>query len=598
MKFSPMPFLDNLPIRWKAIIVGIFLPLTLVIGIMVAGYKGIKNDAIKAYVDRAKALCLTAEAIRQGMEDKWEAGLFTVDQLKQWAQRGRMDMVMEAVPVVASWKAVQKKEEEAGYTLRTPKIQARNPKNEPDQVEIEVLKELEKEGISEKWVLDRGKNVIRYFRAVVLSKNCLYCHGNPETSKEIWGNDKGLDITGSKMEGWKEGEIHGAFEVIQSLAPVDAHVRSFIINRGIVVAIAFIIMAILFYILVSRYIAKPTTTASQYLKIVGKGNLSHPIPEDLKNKRDEMGEIAKAIESLVTDLKGSITEVIKGTEALNKASEELKDLSEELKNTSSETSERTQSVATAAEEVTASVSTLVSNMDRVTENLRMVAQSTEEMTYTITEIASSTEKARKISEEAMLHGERISMIVKELGQSAQEIGKVVDTITTISNQTNLLALNATIEAARAGAAGKGFQVVASEIKELAQQTGEATEDIKRKVLATQDTTRKAVEDIEKIILVIKEVGELVATIAAAIEEQSVVMKDIAHNISKATEEVNDSNNRVKDVLEAVENVSYDIGKIRLIGEDLKNRSEELFDNAKELSELSIRLRQLMDSFKI
>ncbi|MCX7823683.1 MAG: methyl-accepting chemotaxis protein [Syntrophobacterales bacterium] len=598
MKFNPLLFLNSLSIRWKVVLVGILLPLALVSGIMITGYKGAKEDAIRAYVDRARALCLTAEAIRDGMEDKWEAGLFTVDQLKSWTQEGKIDKVMEAVPVVSSWKAVQKRQDEAGYTLRTPKLQARNPKNEPDPVEMEVLKELERGEVLEKWVLDREKNTVRYFRAVVLSKNCLYCHGDPKTSKEIWGNDRGVDITGGRMEGWKEGEVHGAFEVIQSLAPVNAYLRSYVVKRGIAGAIAFMIMAVLFIVLINRYVTKPISIASSYLKVLGKGDFSSPIPEELRHKRDEMGEIAKAIEVLTADLRGSISEVTRGTEALNRASNKLKDLSEELKNTSAETSERTQSVAAAAEEVSASVVMLVSNMDRVTENLRVVAQSTEEMTYTITEIASSTEKARRISEDAMLHGEKVSAIVRELGQSAQEIGKVVDAITSISNQTNLLALNATIEAARAGAAGKGFQVVASEIKELAQQTGEATEDIKMKVLATQDTTRKAVEDIEKIISVIKEVGELVSTIAAAIEEQSVVMKDIAQNIGRATEEVDDSNRKVKDVSGALESVASDIGKIRMIGDSLKGRSEELFENAKELSKLGMRLKALMASFKV
>lgn len=598
MNFKTMRSLDKLPIRWKIVGVGILLPLLLVLGIMITGYQGIKEDAIKSYVDRARALCLSAEAIREGMEDKWEAGLFTVEQLKAWAQQGKMDKVMEAVPVVSSWKAVQKRQDEAGYTFRTPKIQARNPKNEPDTVEMEVLKDMEKEGIVEKWVLDSEKNSVRYFRAVVLSKNCLLCHGDPRRSKELWGNENGLDITGARMEGWKEGEVHGAFEVIQSLAPVDAHLRAFMTKRGIAGLVAFLIMAVLFSFVANRYVARPILFASEYIKVVGKGDLSQPVPQELKSKEDEMGQIARAIEGLVSDLRSSIGEIRNGTQALGKASDHLKNLSGELTKTSLETSQRTQSVANATGQVSASVTLVVSNMGRVTDNLRSVSQSTEEMTYTITEIASSTEKARRISEEAMVQGEKVSHIVKELGYSAQEIGKVVETITSISSQTNLLALNATIEAARAGAAGKGFQVVASEIKELAQQTSEATEDIKRKVMTAQDTTQKAVEDIERIISVIKEVGELVSTIAAAIEEQSVVMKDIAQNISNATEEVEDANRKVKEVSDSIEQVTSDMETVRSIGDQLKVKSEALFDEAKQLFDLGIKLRSLVDTFKI
>lgn len=591
-------FINSLSIKAKVVLVGILLPMILVFMIMLTGYRAIREDSIKSYVDRARALCLTAEAIREGMEDKWEAGLFSTDQLKAWAQAGAMDKVFEAVPVVSSWKSVQKKQKEAGYTFKTPKFQARNPKNEPDPIEAEVLKELEKEGASEKWVLDKENNSLRYFRAVTLSKNCLNCHGDPKKSKEIWGNDKGLDVTGARMEGWKEGEVHGAFEVVQSLEPLKAYLAKFMAQRGIGGALAFVIMAVLFSMLVNRYVAKPINIASSFLQEVSKGDFSKEIPEELKKKQDEMGNIAKALKVLIGDLRSSLKEVKEVTDTLSMSSDLLNELSEKLRDTSSETSQRTESVAAATAQVSGTISMVVGNMGRVTENLRTVAQSTEEMTYTITEIASSTEKARRISEEAMLQGERISEVVRELGHSAQEIGKVVETITTISGQTNLLALNATIEAARAGAAGKGFQVVASEIKELAQQTSEATEDIKKKVEAAQETTNKAVTDIEKIISVIKEVGELVSTIAAAIEEQSVVMRDIAQSIGNASSEVEDSNRKIGDVSNAIEDVASDLSRVKIIGEELKDKAQELFSNSQELRGLGFKLKSLISNFKI
>ena len=134
--------------------------------------------------------------------------------------------------------------------------------------------------------------------------------------------------------------------------------------------------------------------------------------------------------------------------------------------------------------------------------------------------------------------------MQQLGQAAQQISKVTETITDISSQTNLLALNATIEAARAGSSGKGFAVVANEVKELARQTSAATEDIKRTIAGVQGFTGTAIADIDKIAGVISEVGQIVSSIAASVEEQTAVTRDVASNIAQASAGVKSVNDRV------------------------------------------------------
>ena len=172
------------------------------------------------------------------------------------------------------------------------------------------------------------------------------------------------------------------------------------------------------------------------------------------------------------------------------------------------------------------------------------------MTATIGEIAGNSEKARRITEEATRQAARISEQMNQLGAAAQLIGKVTETITEISSQTNLLALNATIEAARAGSAGKGFAVVANEIKELAQQTAAATEDIKGRIAGVQSSTAGGIAEIGKVSQVIHDVSDIVASIAAAIEEQATVTKDIARNIAEASTGVRDANKRVSETSQA------------------------------------------------
>ena len=120
-----------------------------------------------------------------------------------------------------------------------------------------------------------------------------------------------------------------------------------------------------------------------------------------------------------------------------------------------------------------------------------------------------------------------------LGTSSQQIGEVVRVITTIAEQTNLLALNATIEAARAGEAGKGFAVVASEVKELAVETARATESIGRLVQTIQSDTAGAVGAIEHISGVIASINDYQMTIASAVEEQTATTAEMGRYVGDA-----------------------------------------------------------------
>jgi hypothetical protein len=186
-------------------------------------------------------------------------------------------------------------------------------------------------------------------------------------------------------------------------------------------------------------------------------------------------------------------------------------------------------------------------LQQATTNLASVASATEQMSATISDISINSEKARSISNEAATQMQAISLIIKDLGTIVQAVGSVTDTISGISAQTNLLALNATIEAARAGASGKGFAVVASEIKTLSQQTALATNDIKLKIEGIQNSTGNAIREIDQITGVVNEVGNLVGSIASAIEEQATATRDVASNITLASSGVTKVNEQVKEI---------------------------------------------------
>src|SRR5262249_48080052 len=125
----------------------------------------------------------------------------------------------------------------------------------------------------------------------------------------------------------------------------------------------------------------------------------------------------------------------------------------------------------------------------------------------------------------------------ELGEASEKINEIIRTITRVADQTNLLALNATIEAARAGEAGRGFSVVASEVKELSQQTKGAAEHINRTIAQAQALSRAAIEAIADIAAVVDRVRDQQHAIAAAVSRQTASMTEISVNIARAADQV-------------------------------------------------------------
>ncbi len=243
------------------------------------------------------------------------------------------------------------------------------------------------------------------------------------------------------------------------------------------------------------------------------------------NKRREMKDMADAFEASV----GGVVETV------STSSTQMQTSSKTMSSSAEQTRSQARAMAQSAEDAST--------------NVQSVAHATEELSGSIREISAQVSQSTGIASEAVGEADRANELVQGLSQEASKVGEIVDLITDIAEQTNLLALNATIEAARAGEAGKGFAVVASEVKNLANQTARATEEISQQIGNIQGATADSVRAIEGISKTIGRMNEISSTISAAVEEQSAVAQEIVRNVDQAssgTQEVSSSISTVRD----------------------------------------------------
>jgi len=313
---------------------------------------------------------------------------------------------------------------------------------------------------------------------------------------------------------------------------------------------------------------------------------------------DEIGAMGRTLGRTVHGLRSTLGEVNRSERQVSESSRQLTAMLGDMDLETQQASAKASTVAAAAEEMSVSAVSVAEAMEHASASLDSISESTAQMTTTIAEIAGNSDKARAITGEATRQADRMGGVIQELGQRAQEVGKVTETIKAISSQTNLLALNATIEAARAGSAGKGFSVVAEEIKALAQQTATATEDIKARIEAIQSSTAGAVGDLHRIGGVIREVDDIVTRIASAIEEQAMVTRDIAQNLALASTGVRDGNQQVAQSSVVAQTIARDIAEVDTAARSMNASTRRSRTSTEELSAMADRLATVLAEFKL
>lgn len=354
------------------------------------------------------------------------------------------------------------------------------------------------------------------------------------------------------------------------------------------VLIACVVIGIAALILAGK-IVSPIQDAVKMSHAIADGDLSSRLSE---SRRDELGDMARSLNSAMTKLGGSIGRISQSATTLTGASKTMTSEAAALSGDVSSSRNRSRHVAQSAQELNGNIRGMSSNTEQMSASMRTVAASVEQMTQTIAEIASNAERSASVAKQASQLATISNNQIADLGLAADEIGKVIEVIQDIAEQTNLLALNATIEAARAGEAGKGFAVVATEVKELAKQTGAATDDIRRRIEGIQESTGKAVASIREISEVVEKVNMVASTIASAVEEQSVTTREMARHIAETAQSAEGVNRAVsstsqatQDITSGIAEVDEVIGRTATAATDSQRQGTELLRMAEDMLSL-------------
>jgi methyl-accepting chemotaxis protein len=348
--------------------------------------------------------------------------------------------------------------------------------------------------------------------------------------------------------------------------------------------------------LIGRAISRPLTAMTRAMGKLADGDFDVVLPG--LARKDEVGDMGRAVgtfkvkaaEKAENEARDKAAEVERRAAQRKAEMHQLADSFQQavggIVNTVSSASsqlEAAASVLTRTAETTQQLSgNVAAASGQASSNVQAVASAAEEMTSSVQEIGQRVQESARIAAEAVRQAEETDTRINQLSQAAGRIGDVVKLITAIAEQTNLLALNATIEAARAGEAGRGFAVVASEVKQLASQTAKATDEIGTQIASMQIATQESVTAIKGIGGTITRISEIASAIAAAVEEQGAATQEIARNAGEAAA--------------GTTQVAANIGEVNRGAGETGSASAQVLSSAQSLSHESGHLRAEVDKF--
>ncbi|URZ16617.1 methyl-accepting chemotaxis protein [Clostridium felsineum] len=424
-------------------------------------------------------------------------------------------------------------------------------------------------------------------------------NGSVEVTKD--GTTKLISYVKDKKTGWLI-----CSEISKNVA-IKSSINSSILTAVIGIVILAITCILVFFILGKG--TKPITVLADAANDISEGNLS--IKSIDISSKDELGILSKSFEKMVSNLRDMVINIKDYSQRVSDSSNEMVSVSEQQSIAATNTANNTNEVSQGIENVHLSIDNInsnVANLDRtmddmlekskiVSNAIKHASSSSELGSTSLTSVTSSMNNIYKSVNST-------AVVIKKLDEYSKSIGEITNVIKSISEQTNLLALNAAIEAARAGEQGKGFAVVADEVRKLAEQSGEAAEQVSKIVIGIQDETNIAVEvmdksmqDVSEGVSVIDKTNEYFSQIFNSIDQIKTSMEAVNSSINFINKEEKDINSSLKNMIKLSGKVTGEIENISAATEEQVASIEEMTASAQELGNMAVDLNSLTKKFK-
>ena len=403
----------------------------------------------------------------------------------------------------------------------------------------------------------------------------------------------------------------GAVSIGYSLGPVESAIMRNISAVAIAGTIAFLLLGITLYTSSSDVI-KVVNKLKEQMSFMAGGDFTHPIPEDLTSKTDELGEISRAVATMQGAVKDVIARVISAAGLLAASSEELTATSQQSAQAANEVAKVIQDIANGAadqaEETEQGVISVSDLGDLVMQNkdyIETLTTSTEEVNTLKDEGLSLLEELVGTTTINKQASSEVQEIIINANESAGRIASASQMIQSIADQTNLLALNAAIEAARAGETGRGFAVVADEIRNLAEQSAQFTGEISSIIDDLTERTLSAVRTMEEVASIVASQSNNVEMtnnkfdgIAQAIEQ----MKLVIDAVSDSSDNMADKKEYIIGIMEQLSAISEENAagteEASASVEEQTASTEEIAHSSEDLAKIAEELHIHMSQFKV